>query len=279
MTEIAAFVGLAERLATPVGLLPYGVQKRVELARALCMEPRLLLLDEPVAGMSGGERRNMAELIIAVRESLGISILLVEHDMGMVMRLADAVTVLDFGRRIADGPPRRGPERPRGHPRLPGRGEREGGDRFVITFLELLANGISVGTVYALIALGFVIIFKATEVVNFAHASLLLVGGFVIAKLHASVGFWLALLLGIAGAALVGALIEFLVIRRANVASHSVLAIVDDRHRHRADHRAHPGDRRRRARPRRPLARPGAAPGGPSASPRPASPRWSPPPS
>jgi branched-chain amino acid transport system ATP-binding protein len=105
VTEIAAFVGLTERLATPVGLLPYGVQKRVELARALCMEPRLLLLDEPVAGMSGGERRNMAELIIAVRESLGISILLVEHDMGMVMRLADAVTVLDFGRRIADGPP------------------------------------------------------------------------------------------------------------------------------------------------------------------------------
>jgi len=106
VTEIAAFVGLSERLATPVGLLPYGVQKRVELARALCMEPRLLLLDEPVAGMNGGERRDMAELIDAVRESLGISILLVEHDMGIVMRLADAVTVLDFGRRIADGPPR-----------------------------------------------------------------------------------------------------------------------------------------------------------------------------
>ncbi|WP_433377683.1 ABC transporter ATP-binding protein [Streptosporangium sp. CA-115845] len=105
VTEIAAFVGLSEHLATPVGLLSYGVQKRVELARALCMEPRLLLLDEPVAGMNGGERRDMAELIIAVRESLGISILLVEHDMGMVMRLADTVTVLDFGRRIADGPP------------------------------------------------------------------------------------------------------------------------------------------------------------------------------
>ncbi|WP_329093418.1 ABC transporter ATP-binding protein [Streptosporangium sp. NBC_01469] len=107
VTEIAAFVGLSERLATPVGLLPYGVQKRVELARALCMEPRLLLLDEPVAGMTGGERRDMAQLIVAVRESLGISILLVEHDMGIVMRLADAVTVLDFGRRIADGPPGR----------------------------------------------------------------------------------------------------------------------------------------------------------------------------
>ncbi|MEV4182530.1 ABC transporter ATP-binding protein [Streptosporangium canum] len=105
VNEIAAFVGLTGRLTTPVGLLPYGVQKRVELARALCMEPRLLLLDEPVAGMNGGERREMAELVVAVRESLGISILLVEHDMGMVMRLADTVTVLDFGRRIAGGPP------------------------------------------------------------------------------------------------------------------------------------------------------------------------------
>ncbi|SEG91498.1 amino acid/amide ABC transporter ATP-binding protein 1, HAAT family [Thermomonospora echinospora] len=105
VAEIAAFVGLTDRLPVPVGLLPYGVQKRVELARALCMEPSLLLLDEPVAGMNGGERREMAALISAVRQDLGISILLVEHDMGMVMRLADAVTVLDFGRCIADGAP------------------------------------------------------------------------------------------------------------------------------------------------------------------------------
>ncbi|TQS23040.1 ABC transporter ATP-binding protein [Microbispora hainanensis] len=105
VAEIAEFAGVGDALSIPVGLLPYGVQKRVELARALCMEPRLLLLDEPVAGMNGGERREMAGLIESVRESLGISILLVEHDMGMVMRIADAVTVLDFGRRIADGPP------------------------------------------------------------------------------------------------------------------------------------------------------------------------------
>ncbi|GII54028.1 ABC transporter ATP-binding protein [Planotetraspora thailandica] len=105
VAQIAEFVGVADVLATPVGLLPYGTQKRVELARALCMEPRLLLLDEPVAGMNGEERREMAELIVSVRESLGISILLVEHDMGMVMRIADTVTVLDFGRRIAGGPP------------------------------------------------------------------------------------------------------------------------------------------------------------------------------
>ncbi|WP_435845620.1 hypothetical protein [Streptomyces huasconensis] len=69
------------------------------------MEPRLLLLDEPVAGMTGDERRRTAAVIAGVRDSLGISIVLVEHDMGVVMRLADAVTVLDFGRRIADGAP------------------------------------------------------------------------------------------------------------------------------------------------------------------------------
>lgn len=96
----------------------------------------------------------------------------------------------------------------------------------MITFLELLVNGISIGAVYALIALGFVVIFKATEVVNFAHASLLLAGGYVVARLHPYVGFWLALLIGIAAAAMIGALVEFLVIRRSKAANHSVLAIV-----------------------------------------------------
>ncbi|SEG91501.1 branched-chain amino acid transport system permease protein [Thermomonospora echinospora] len=94
------------------------------------------------------------------------------------------------------------------------------------TFAELLLNGISMGAVYALIALGFVIIFKASEVVNFAHASLLLAGGFLVAELHPSIGFWPALLAGVAGAALLGCLVEFLVIRRSKAASHSVLAIV-----------------------------------------------------
>ncbi|MFJ4876621.1 ABC transporter ATP-binding protein [Streptomyces sp. NPDC088745] len=103
--EIAAFVGLADDLEKPAGALPYGQQKLVELARALCMEPRVLLLDEPVAGMTADERRATAAVIAGVRDGLGISIVLVEHDMGVVMRLADAVTVLDFGRRIADGTP------------------------------------------------------------------------------------------------------------------------------------------------------------------------------
>jgi branched-chain amino acid transport system ATP-binding protein len=103
--DIARFVGVDEHLAAPAGLLPYGVQKRAELARALAMEPRLLLLDEPVAGMNGTERRRMAEVIARARGDLGVSVLLVEHDMGMVMRLADEVTVLDFGSRIAGGEP------------------------------------------------------------------------------------------------------------------------------------------------------------------------------
>ncbi|MFF2379206.1 ABC transporter ATP-binding protein [Streptomyces sp. NPDC058108] len=103
--EIAAFVGLERQLARPAGSLPYGQQKLAELARALCMEPRLLLLDEPVAGMTADERRRTAEVVAGVRDSLGISIVLVEHDMGVVMRLADTVTVLDFGRRIAEGAP------------------------------------------------------------------------------------------------------------------------------------------------------------------------------
>ncbi|MET9319823.1 branched-chain amino acid ABC transporter permease [Streptomyces sp. NPDC003038] len=94
------------------------------------------------------------------------------------------------------------------------------------TFLELLLGGLSMGSVYALIALGFVVIFKATEVVNFAHASLLLAGGYVTAVLHDDIGFWPALAVGIASAAVVGAGVEFLVMRRYRGQDHSVLAIV-----------------------------------------------------
>lgn len=103
--EIAAFIGLDKELDVPAGALPYGKQKLVELGRALCMEPEILLLDEPIAGMTAEERRRTAAVVAGVRDSLGISIVMVEHDMGVVMRLADAVTVLDFGRRIAGGTP------------------------------------------------------------------------------------------------------------------------------------------------------------------------------
>ncbi|MFF1438990.1 ABC transporter ATP-binding protein [Streptomyces sp. NPDC058295] len=121
--EIAELTGLASRFETPVALLSYGDRKRVELARALCLEPRVLLLDEPVAGMNGAERARTVEVIHTVRAELGLSVLLVEHDMGLVMRLADEVTVLDFGRCIAHGTPdevRRHPEVLRAYLGTPG---------------------------------------------------------------------------------------------------------------------------------------------------------------
>lgn len=89
----------------PVGLLPYGIQKRVELGRALAMEPRILLLDEPVAGMNFEETEDMARYILEINNELGVSILLVEHDMAMVMDIADRVMALDFGQTIATGVP------------------------------------------------------------------------------------------------------------------------------------------------------------------------------
>lgn len=89
----------------PVALLPYGFQKRVELGRALAMEPKLLLLDEPVAGMNLEETEDMARFILDIKRELNISIIMVEHDMGLVMDIADRVMVLDFGQRIAIGTP------------------------------------------------------------------------------------------------------------------------------------------------------------------------------
>jgi branched-chain amino acid transport system ATP-binding protein len=103
--EIIDFLELEQWRRLPVGLLPYGVQKRVELGRALAAEPRLLLLDEPVAGMNVEETEDMARYILDIREELGIPIVLVEHDMGVVMDLADRVLVVDFGRPIATGEP------------------------------------------------------------------------------------------------------------------------------------------------------------------------------
>ena len=103
--DIIDFLEIERWRKHPVALLPYGFQKRVELGRALAMEPELLLLDEPVAGMNLEETEDMARFILDIRHELGISIILVEHDMGLVMDIADRVLVLDFGQRISEGEP------------------------------------------------------------------------------------------------------------------------------------------------------------------------------
>lgn len=103
--EIAHFVGLGGLLRSPAGSLSYGGRKKVELARALASEPRLLLLDEPVAGMPTHEKQEIAAIIRSIRDALQVTVLIVEHDMPLIMGLADRITVLDFGRRICDGVP------------------------------------------------------------------------------------------------------------------------------------------------------------------------------
>ncbi|MFI6483237.1 ABC transporter ATP-binding protein [Nonomuraea sp. NPDC050663] len=103
--DIIDFLELEVWRRHPVRLLPYGIQKRVELGRALAMEPKLLLLDEPVAGMNLEETEDMARFVLDIRDELGIPIVLVEHDMGLVMDLADRVLVLDFGKPVALGAP------------------------------------------------------------------------------------------------------------------------------------------------------------------------------
>ncbi len=102
--ELLDLVGLAGRRASIAGDLPYGHQRRLEIARALAADPRLLLLDEPAAGMNESETRDIHELILKVR-GLGVTVVLIEHDMSLVMRVCDRVVVLSFGQKIAEGSP------------------------------------------------------------------------------------------------------------------------------------------------------------------------------
>jgi branched-chain amino acid transport system ATP-binding protein len=111
--EIMEFLALQQYRYEPVGTLPYGVQKRIELGRALAMDPLLLLLDEPVAGMNLEETEDMARFILEIRRQLDLAMILVEHDMPLVMELADRVLVLDFGEPIALGLPEEVQQDPR----------------------------------------------------------------------------------------------------------------------------------------------------------------------
>jgi len=103
--HIIDFLEIQAIRKTPVGRLPYGLQKRVELARALAMEPKILLLDEPMAGMNLEEKEDMARFILDVNEEWGTTMLLIEHDMSVVMDLSDKVMVMDYGKKIAQGTP------------------------------------------------------------------------------------------------------------------------------------------------------------------------------
>jgi branched-chain amino acid transport system ATP-binding protein len=103
--EIIEFLEIQHIRRTPVGRLPYGLQKRVELGRALAAEPKVLLLDEPMAGMNLEEKRDMCRFVLDVNDQFGTTLVLIEHDMGVVMDISDRVLVLDYGRKIADGSP------------------------------------------------------------------------------------------------------------------------------------------------------------------------------
>jgi branched-chain amino acid transport system ATP-binding protein len=103
--NIIDFLGIQQYRKTPVGTLPYGLQKRVDLGRALAMEPKLLLLDEPMAGMNVEEKQDMCRFILDVNDEFGTTIVLIEHDMSVVMDISSRVVVLDYGRKIADGSP------------------------------------------------------------------------------------------------------------------------------------------------------------------------------
>jgi branched-chain amino acid transport system ATP-binding protein len=103
--NIIDFLEIQAFRKTPVGQLPYGLQKRVDLGRALAMEPELLLLDEPMAGMNVEEKQDMSRFVLDINEEFGTTIVLIEHDMGVVMDISDRVVVLDYGKKIGDGTP------------------------------------------------------------------------------------------------------------------------------------------------------------------------------
>ena len=103
--EIISFLEIEDIKDTPVGKLPYGLQKKVELGRALATDSTIILLDEPMAGMNVEEKRDMCRFILKVNDELGTTMVLIEHDMGVVMDISDRVVVLDYGKVIGDGTP------------------------------------------------------------------------------------------------------------------------------------------------------------------------------
>jgi branched-chain amino acid transport system ATP-binding protein len=185
--KIIDFLEIQAYRKTPVGRLPYGLQKRVDLGRALAMEPQVLLLDEPMAGMNVEEKQDMCRFVLDVNDEFGTTIVLIEHDMGVVMDISDRVVVLDYGKKIGDGTPdevRTNPDviRPTSAPAT----EAHHG-----TFLETLIGGLMSGMLYSLVALGFVLIFKASGVFNFAQGAMVLFAALAMARFPSGSRSWL----------------------------------------------------------------------------------------
>jgi len=207
--RIIDFLEIQAYRKTPVGRLPYGLQKRVDLGRALAMEPSLLLLDEPMAGMNVEEKQDMCRFILDVNDEFGTTIVLIEHDMGVVMDISDRVVVLDYGKKRRRAG--RGASKPRRHPRLSGgrcsgvgtcAGDPRQGGGLMGPFLETLIGGLMAGMLYSLIALGFVLIFKASGVFNFAQGAMVLFAALAMARFAE----WLPKLTGLDGKLLVNLL-------------------------------------------------------------------------
>ncbi len=190
--EIIDFLQIPHIRKIQVGRLPYGLQKRVELGRALAMEPDLLLLDEPMAGMNLEEKEDMSRFILDVNQHYGTTIALIEHDMGVVMDLSNRVLVLEYGRKIADGTPEEVQSSAAvidclsGHEAL-----------MLGPILETLIGGLLTGVLYSLVALGFVLIFKASGVFNFAQGAMVLFAALSLARLSEVMPFPLAFALAI----------------------------------------------------------------------------------
>ena len=183
--RIIDFLEIQPYRKTPVGRLPYGLQKRVDLGRALAMEPQVLLLDEPMAGMNVEEKQDMCRFVLDVNDEFGTTIVLIEHDMGVVMDISDRVVVLDYGQQDRRRRARRGAQQSRGDQRLPRHRSHltqlASADAMGF-FLETLIGGLMTGMLYSLVALGFVLIFKASGVFNFAQGAMVLFAALAMAR-------------------------------------------------------------------------------------------------